>query len=106
MLNETHDPGLRSWVAANEAGCDFPIQNLSFAVFRRVAHGERFRGGVAIGDQIVDLGALSACGVLQGLAAEAAAAGAHDKLNPLMAIASAAAPCPARPPVKPAPSSS
>jgi fumarylacetoacetase len=87
MLNETHDPGLRSWVAAaNEAGCDFPIQNLSFAVFRRVAHGERFRGGVAIGDQIVDLGALSACGVLQGLAADAAAAGAHDKLNPLMAL--------------------
>jgi fumarylacetoacetase len=35
-LNETHNPTLKSWVAsANTAGCDFPIQNLPFAVFRR-----------------------------------------------------------------------
>ena len=34
--NATHDPALRSWVAsANEAGCDFPIQNLPFGRFRR-----------------------------------------------------------------------
>jgi fumarylacetoacetase len=32
MLNETHDPALRSWVpSANVAGSDFPIQNLPFA---------------------------------------------------------------------------
>jgi fumarylacetoacetase len=37
-LNETHDPSLRSWVAAaNDAGSDFPIQNLPFGIFRR--HG-------------------------------------------------------------------
>ena len=36
MLNETHDPGLRSWLASAQApGGDFPIQNLPFAVFRR-----------------------------------------------------------------------
>lgn len=87
MLNETHDPALRSWVsAANNPACDFPIQNLPFAVFRRAGGGERFRGGVAIGDRILDLGALSATGVLQGLAAQAAAAGAGDKLNDLMAL--------------------
>ena len=31
-LNETHDAGLRSWVAsANTGASDFPIQNLPFA---------------------------------------------------------------------------
>ncbi len=87
MLNETHDPALRSWVSsANDPGGDFPIQNLPFAVFRRVGSSEAFRGGVAIGDQILDLGAAAGTGVLEGLAAEAAAAGAKDKLNALMAL--------------------
>jgi len=45
MLNETHDPALRSWVAsANLAGNDFPIQNLPFASFRRQGSTEAFRG--------------------------------------------------------------
>ena len=55
-LNETHDPALTSWLAsANVAGTDFPIQNLPFAVFRRQGTSEAFRGGVAIGDQIIDI---------------------------------------------------
>lgn len=87
MLNETHDPSLRSWVAsANQPGCDFSIQNLPFAVFRRKGAGEAWRCGVAIGDQILDLAAVARAGVLQGLAAEAAQAGAQDKLNALMAL--------------------
>ena len=54
-LNETHDPKLRSWVAsANEAGCDFPIQNLPFGSYSRGPRHER-RIGVAIGDRILDL---------------------------------------------------
>ncbi len=58
-LNETHDVALKSWVtSANEPGCDFPIQNLPFAVFRRKNSNEKFRGGVAIGDQVVDLAEL------------------------------------------------
>ena len=53
-LNETHDPARRSWVkAANESGCDFPIQNLPFGVFQ--APGREPRGGIAIGDKIFDL---------------------------------------------------
>ena len=57
-LNETHDPQLRSWVeSANAPAADFPIQNLPFGVFRRAGSDERFRGGVAIGDQILDLDA-------------------------------------------------
>ena len=57
-LNETHDPKLTSWVAsANDGRTDFPIQNLPFAVFRRQGSQEAWRGGVAIGDQIVDMAA-------------------------------------------------
>jgi fumarylacetoacetase len=55
-LNETHDPQLRSWVAsANAADSDFPLQNLPFGVFRLGAGSADPRGGVAIGDQILDL---------------------------------------------------
>jgi fumarylacetoacetase len=84
-INATHDPALQSWVeSANAAGADFPIQNLPFGVFRRRGRGEQFRGGVAIGDAIVDLGALAESGLLHGAAAEAAAAGAQTRLNTLM----------------------
>lgn len=100
QLNETHDPTLTSWVAsANTANTDFPIQNLPFAVFRRQGAGEAFRGGVAIGDQIVDLAALLKGNHLQNaslsedqaqLAQQALEAAAHDQLNALMALGHAA----------------
>ena len=58
-LNKTHDPDLQSWVlSANKPGCDFPIQNLPFGIFRRKGSKEQPRGGVAIGDQVFDLAAL------------------------------------------------
>ena len=58
-LDETHDRALKSWVeSANAPGCEFPIQNLPFAIFRRKGRKEAPRGGVAIGDQILDLAAL------------------------------------------------
>jgi fumarylacetoacetase len=58
-LDATHDPQLRSWVeSANEPGCEFPIQNLPFGVFKRKDLRESPRGGVAIGDQILDLAGL------------------------------------------------
>ncbi len=86
-LNETHDPQLTSWVeAANAADCDFPIQNLPFAVFRRRGGNESWRGGVAIGDQIVDVAA--AVGALEGAAAEAASACGESTLNGFMALGS------------------
>jgi fumarylacetoacetase len=89
MLNETHNPALKSWVtSANTPGTDFPIQNLPFAVFRRHGSSEAFRCGVAIGDQILDLAAVAKAGVLTGEAAAAAQAGAQDKLNALMALGS------------------
>jgi fumarylacetoacetase len=49
------DPALQSWVeSANDAACDFPLQNLPFGRFR-ADDGEPWRLGVAIGDQVVDL---------------------------------------------------
>ena len=70
LLNDTNDPALKSWVAsANEVGCDFPIQNLPFGVFRRAGSDEAYRGGVAIGDQILDLSAAVAGGLLSSAAA-------------------------------------
>ena len=87
QLNETHDPQLRSWVAsANGGQTDFPIQNLPFAVFRRKGSAEAWRGGVAIGDQIVDMAAAVAAGVIDGAAAEPAAAAAEPTLNRLMGM--------------------
>jgi fumarylacetoacetase len=56
MIDETHDPGLKSWVeSANRKGCDFPIQNLPLGVFCR--RGDSRPGlGVAIGDFILNAG--------------------------------------------------
>ncbi len=84
-LNDTHDPARRSWVAsANAPDADFPIQNLPFGVFRR--GGEAPRGGVAIGDRIVDLAEGLKAGLFSGDGAEAARAAAGPVLNPLFAL--------------------
>ncbi len=85
--DSTHDAKLRSWVpAANLPGCDFPIQNLPFAVFRRAGSAENFRCGVAIGDSVLDLGALDMLSPFEGLPAEALAACAEPSLQRLMAL--------------------
>ncbi|WP_099797324.1 fumarylacetoacetase [Variovorax sp. 54] len=86
-LNHTHDVGARSWVAsANVAGSDFPIQNLPYAMFRRTGRPEPFRGGVAIGDQVLDLAALAAGSHVDGLALDAARAAALPALNDFFAL--------------------
>lgn len=87
--NETHNPALTSWVAsANDGATDFPIQNLPYAVFRRKGSDEAWRGGVAIGDQIVDLkAAYNTAGVsFPGAAAAALEAAAHETLNAFMGM--------------------
>jgi fumarylacetoacetase len=87
LLNETHDPSLTSWVSsANSQDSDFPIQNLPFAVFKANGKDEVFRGGVAIGDQVIDLAALAISGVFSGLAQQAVEACAKDELNTFMAM--------------------
>jgi fumarylacetoacetase len=86
-LNSTHDPSLQSWVpSANQPGTDFPIQNLPFGVFRRAGSSEDFRGAVAIGDQVLDLEALAAVGVVSGSAADALQECTKSTLNDFMAL--------------------
>ncbi len=86
ILNQTHDPGLTSWVAsANEHDCRFPIQNLPYAIFRP-ENEKRYRAGVAIGQQILDLQALSELRPFHGPAARALDACQGESLNELMSL--------------------
>jgi fumarylacetoacetase len=88
-MNETHDPKRRSWVeAANVPAADFPVQNLPFGIFRRDS-GEVPRGGVAIGDRILDLRAALEARLITGPAATAARAASDTTLNALMALPAA-----------------
>ena len=52
LLNATHNPKLRSWVAsANDAGTDFPIQNLPFGTYSQEPQGARKIGVAPVGSQ-------------------------------------------------------
>ena len=83
----THDPQVRSWLpAANLTGCAFPVQNLPFGVFRRAHGAEPFRGGVAIGDQILDLAAVANANLFSGDAAQGIRAASLPSLNSLMQL--------------------
>ena len=87
LINETHDINLTSWVeSANVANCDFPIQNLPFAEFRRKGTNEVFRGGVAIGDQVIDLAKLNELNVFTGDAKTALDAASESTLNTFMGL--------------------
>jgi fumarylacetoacetase len=57
-----NDPKLRSFIAVDPSS-DFPIQNLPYGVFFTPERPE-LRVGVAIGDQILDLAALEAAGLI------------------------------------------
>lgn len=86
QLDATHDVHARSWVdAANDRSSDFPVQNLPLGVFRRRHSAEHFRGGAAIGDQIVDLEALAST-LPHGPATEALRAASAPALNDLMQL--------------------
>ncbi|HEY2025060.1 fumarylacetoacetase [Paraburkholderia sp.] len=82
-LQATLDPSRKSWVeSANDPASDFPIQNLPFGIFSDRRNDAR-RVGVAIGDQIVDLAALQAAGLLS---APAQHVFARDALNDFIAL--------------------
>jgi fumarylacetoacetase len=84
MTDDTHKPGRRSWVASANDHADFPIQNLPLGVF--TPPNGAARGGVAIGDEILDLAAALELGLFDGAAAKAAEAAAGSTLNPLFAL--------------------
>ncbi|MBL0938660.1 MAG: fumarylacetoacetase [Gemmatimonadaceae bacterium] len=80
-----------SWVASANGHSDFPLQNLPFGVFRRAGSAEAPRVGVAIGDDVLDVAACLAAGLLDDAAVEAqrgARACASPSLNALMALGS------------------
>ena len=81
--DHTHDSGLRSWVTSANGHPDFPIQNLPFGVFSPLAGAPR--GGVAIGDLILDLRALHDAGLLDDEAQAACHLCAGPTLNAFLA---------------------
>jgi len=86
-INLTHDPSLRCWVeSANVPGCDFPIQNLPFCIFSEFDEQAVPRGGIAIGDQILDLAVCADESLFGGRAADAVYVAAQSTLNELMTV--------------------
>jgi len=79
-LDTTHDSTRRSWVTSANGHADFPIQNLPLGMFSTAADPTP-RGGVAIGDQVLDLAAARASGVFTAEADEAAALASRPTLN-------------------------
>jgi fumarylacetoacetase len=84
--NETHDPDARSFVeSANVPNCDFPIQNLPFGAF---TNGQNSCASlcVAIGDQVLDLEAAAARGLLHDVDDSTYEVCEESYLNPLMGL--------------------
>jgi fumarylacetoacetase len=88
-LDATHDPLRRSWVASANSHADFPIQNLPHGVFSPA--GGAPRGGVAIGDRILDMQGAVAAGLFTGAALAPAQAAAGATLNALLGMGPEAA---------------
>jgi fumarylacetoacetase len=85
-LDETHDRNCGSWIdTANEQDCQFPLQNLPIAVFRRSASMEPFRGGIAIGGFVLDLSAPCLLSHLGETARSAVSLASSSSLNAFMA---------------------
>ena len=83
-IDETHDPARQSFVKSANGHPDFPIQNLPFGIFS-TTEGEP-RGGVAIGDHVLDLAAAVERGLFVGEATRAAQAASGPTLNPFLAL--------------------
>jgi fumarylacetoacetase len=79
MTDHTHDRRRKSWIDSANEHPDFPLQNLPVGVFS--PRGCVPRGGVAIGDAILDLPACLAAGLFDGAVQDAAEAAAEPRLN-------------------------
>lgn len=83
MLDQTHDAGAKSWVDDANGHPDFPVQNLPLGIFDP-GDGRPPRGGVAIGDHILDLGVAAA--LMSGEARQAAEAADAPHLNAVLGM--------------------
>ncbi len=88
MIDATHDPARMSWVASANGHAEFPIQNLPLGIFSPAGGGPR--GGIAIGDSILDIGAALDAGLFAGAARDAAELAAGRTLNAFMEAGPAA----------------
>jgi fumarylacetoacetase len=85
--DESHDPNLKSWVDSALNHPEFPIQNLPLGVFS--LHGEgadHRRGGVAIGDMVLDVSAAATAGLFAPADLYIAKAASQGSLNDMMAL--------------------
>jgi fumarylacetoacetase len=88
-LDETHDAARRSWVDSANGDTVFPLQNLPLGVFTPPGGDDQGpRGGIAIGDRILDLRAVAGLDLFDGDAGAAVLAAAGSTLNPLLALGS------------------
>ena len=83
-MGSTTDPRLRSWIPV-ESGSHFSIQNLPYGVFRP-RPDEAPRVGVAIGDFVLDLGALEERGTFAGPALAGQQVFNRPSLNAFMTL--------------------
>ena len=83
-VDHTHAADLRSWVETANSHSDFPIQNLPIGIFS--ANDGKRRAGVAIGNQIIDLAALLASGLVDGDARHFVEASTGGTLNAALAL--------------------
>ncbi|WP_028231454.1 fumarylacetoacetase [Paraburkholderia mimosarum] len=85
-LKATLDPQRKSWIErANDAQCDFAIQNLPFGVFSDTGNGNA-RVGVAIGALVADLAVLHEAGLLRLPASAPQDVFARPALNDFIAL--------------------
>ena len=89
QLDETHDGKTKSWVTSANGHADFPLQNLPLGIFS-AGKGDTARGGVAIGDEVLDIKAACDAGLFSGQAQQAARAASASTLNELMALGAGA----------------
>ena len=87
FIDDTHDASRKSWVELANGHAVFPLQNLPFGVFSTDS-GQTLRGGVAIGDEIFDMGAAVDAGLFEdsGIALVAAVAASRPTLNAFMGL--------------------
>jgi fumarylacetoacetase len=83
MIDGSHSNALKTWVPGAEGHLEFPIQNIPHCIFS-VGDG-RPQGGIAIGDYILDIGAVIAGAFAD---ADALAPVAGPTLNPFFALPS------------------
>ena len=86
MLDETHALEAKSWLIDANGHREFPLQNLPLGVFS--TSGSEPRGGIAIGDHVLDVSRIA--GALTGDARTAAEAMSRGELNELLAMGTAA----------------